>query len=109
MAARLVVSLLPLACLVYGAVAVATRGTWVSAVAGTLVAWFLWRRHRRARFAAYVFFSAVTVRSALTGRWATLAFAIAAVLVMQMPPALGAWPRLRPGKIRGGDDRMPPP
>ena len=30
-----------------------------------------------------------------------------AVLVLQTPPALAAWPRLRPGRVRG--DRMPPP
>jgi hypothetical protein len=89
-------------------VAVATRGVWISAVAATLIAWFLWRRHRRARFAAYVFFSAVAVRSVLTSRWPTLAFAIAAVLAMQTPAALAAWPRLRPGALRGGDRMREP-
>ena len=106
MASRIVVMLLPLACLVYGAVALGTRGAWLAAAAGALTAWLLGRRHARARFAAYIFFSAVAVRSALTGRWPTLAFAIAAVLVMQTPPALAAWPRLRPGRRPGRDDRM---
>ena len=109
MASRLVVALLPLACLVYGAVALGSRGAWVSAAAAALTAWFLGRRHARARFATYIFFSAVAVRSALTGRWPTLAFAIAAVLVMQTPPALAAWPRLRPGRRPGRDDRMRAP
>jgi hypothetical protein len=103
MGPRLVVALVPLACIAYGVAAVVTRGAWVSVVAATLVAWFLWRRYGRARFAAYVFLSAVALRSALTGRWPSLAFAIGAILVMQTPPALAAWPRLRPGAVRGGD------
>jgi hypothetical protein len=106
MAPRVVVVVLPLACLAYAAIALGAHGAWISAAAATLVAWWLWRRHRRARFAAYVFFSAVAVRSALTARWPTLAFALAAVLVMQAPPALVAWPRLRPGWRRRGGDRM---
>ena len=106
MASRLVVVLLPLACLMYGAAAIVTRGAWVSAVAATLIAWFLWRRYGRARFAAYVFLSAVALRSVMTARWPTLAFAVGAILVMQTPPALAAWPRLRPGAVRGGGDRM---
>jgi hypothetical protein len=106
MGPRLVVALVPLACIAYGIAAVVTRGAWVSAVAATLVAWFLWHRYGRARFAAYVFLSAVALRSALTGRWPSLAFAIGAILVMQTPPALAAWPRLRPGAVRGGGDRM---
>jgi hypothetical protein len=106
MASRLVVALLPLACLAYAAVAVGVRGAWLSAAAATLLAWLLWRRQRRARFAAYVFFSAVAVRSALTGRWPTLAFAVAMVLAMQTRPARAAWPRLRPGWRPSGGDRM---
>jgi len=109
MASRLVAALLPLACLVYAAVALGQRGAWLSAAAATLTAWFLWRRHRRARFAAYVFLSAVAVRSAVAARWPALAFAVAAVLVMQAPPAQAAWPRLRPGRLRAGDDRMRQP
>jgi hypothetical protein len=109
MASRVVVTLLSLACLVYGAVALGTRGAWLAAAAAALTAWFLGRRHRRARFAAYIFFSAVAVRSALTARWPTLAFAVAAVIVMQTPPALAAWPRLRPGRRPGRDDRMRAP
>ncbi len=106
MAPRVVVALVPLACLAYAAITLGVHGSWVSAAAATLIAWLLWRRHRRARFAAYVFFSAVAVRGALAARWPTLAFAVAAVLVMQTPPSLAAWPRLRPGWRRGGGDRM---
>ena len=106
MGPRLVVVLLPLACIAYGVVAVVTRGAWISIVAATVVAWLLWRRYGRARFAAYIFLSAVALRSALTARWPSLAFAIAAILVMQTPPARAAWPRLRLGAVRGGGDRM---
>lgn len=97
---------MPLACLAYAAITLGADGSWVSAAAAALVGWWLWRQHRRARFAAYVFFSAVAVRGVLTARWPTLAFAVAALLVMQTPPALTAWPRLRPGWRRGGGDRM---
>jgi hypothetical protein len=106
MTPRAIAVLLTLACLAYAAVTLGAHGPWLSAAAATLVAWWLWRRHRRARFAAYVFFSAVAVRSALTARWPTLAFAVAAVLVLQTPPALIAWPRLRPGWRPGDGDRM---
>ena len=107
MAFRLAVALLPPACVVYAAAALAWRHSWISAVAGALIALLLWWRHPRARFAAYVFFSAMAVRGALTAAWAPLAFAVLAVLVMQTPPARAAWPRLRPGRVRG--DRMPEP
>jgi hypothetical protein len=106
MVGRVVVLFAPLACLGYAAAGVSTRGAWLSAVAATLIAWLLWRRHRRARFAAYVYFTAVAVRAALLARWPTLAFAVAVVLVMQTPPALAAWPRLTPGLGRIRGDRM---
>ena len=98
---------LSIACVVYAAHALVWPHSWVSAVAGVLIAVFLWWRHPRARFAAYIFFSAMAIRSILTAAWATLAFAVAAVLLLQTPPALAAWPRLRPGRVRS--DRMPPP
>ena len=107
MASRLVVVLLPLACVAYAAEALAWRRSWVSAAAGVLIAVFLWQRHPRARFAAYVFFSAMAIRGMVTAAWTPLAFAVTAVLVLQTPPALAAWPRLRPGRVRS--DRMPGP
>ena len=107
MASRLVVVLLPLACVAYAAAALAWRHSWISALAAVLVAAFLWARHSRARFAAYIFFSAMAIRGALTAAWPALAFAVGAVLLMQTPAARAAWPRLRPGRVRG--DRMPPP
>jgi hypothetical protein len=105
--ARLVVALLPLACLAYGVTALAGRGAWLSALAAAVVAVLLWRRHPRARFAAYVFFSALALRAVLTGAWPTLAFAVAAVLLLQTRAARTVWPRLAPGRIRG--DKMPGP
>jgi len=42
--------------LVYAGIAVA-RHWWPSALMAPLLAVLLWRRHRRARFSAYVFFS----------------------------------------------------
>jgi len=107
MASRLVVVLLPLACVAYAAAALAWRHSWISAIAAVLVAAFLGARHSRARFAAYIFFSAMAIRGALTAAWPALAFAVGAVLLMQTPAARAAWPRLRPGRVRG--DRMPPP
>jgi hypothetical protein len=106
MSSRAVTLGLPLACLAYAAVALGGRRSLVAAVAATLVAGLLWRRHRRARFAAYVFFSALAIRAAATAAWPALAFAVAAVLVMQTPPARVAWPRLRPGWPPRRGDRM---
>ena len=107
MAARLVVALLPLACVAYAAAALAWRHAWVSAIAAVVIAVFLWARVPRARFAAYIYFSAMAIRGVLTAAWPAVAFAAAVVLLMQTPAARAAWPRLAPGRVRG--DRMPPP
>lgn len=82
--------------LAYSAVAL-TRGWWLSACAAPIVAWLLWRRHRRARFTAYIFFSVLTMRAALIGSWALGLFALAAIALLQLPAARRAWPRLTPG------------
>ncbi len=79
--------------LVYAGVAV-TRQWWPSAVIAPLVAALLWRRQARARFAAYVFFSVLAVRGALGAEWALVAYAAAAVGLMQTSAAAAAWPRL---------------
>jgi hypothetical protein len=91
--------------LVYALVALRQQ-RWGSALAAVIVASLLWRSHRRARFAAYVFFTAVAVRGVLTGVWALPLYAAIAVAAMQIPAARRAWPRLVPGRLRGGDDRM---
>ena len=93
--------LLSAALLVYAGLALGAARWWVSGLAALVIALLLWRRHPRARFAAYVFFSAVTVRGVLTRHWAALAFASLAVALMQTPAARRAWPRLRPGRTRG--------
>ena len=57
--------------LVYAAIA-ARESRWGSAVAACIVSALLWWSHRRARFAAYVFFTALAIRGALAGNWALL-------------------------------------
>ena len=105
----LVVVVLVTSLLVYSGVAI-TRQWWPSAVVAPLVAALLWRRHRRARFSAYVFFSVLAARGALTHVWALPVYALAAVALLQTPAARFAWPRLTPGRTRGDaalrDDRM---
>ena len=91
--------------LIYAAVAVRQQ-RWGSALAAVIVAALLARCHRRARFAAYVFFSALAVRGAVVGMWALPLYAGIALAAMQAPAARRAWPRLVPGRLRGGDDRM---
>lgn len=102
---RLVVALPPLACVVYAVVAGAARA-WLPAAAALVAGWLLWRRHPRARFAAYIFLSALALRAMTSGAWLTLAFAAGALLLLQAPPARAAWPRLTPGWSRDADDRM---
>ena len=93
----------------YGIVALARLHRWPSGVAALLVALLLWRRHPRARFSAYILFSAMAARAALAGDWPVLALAVAAIVVMQTPAAARAWPRLRPGVTRADSDRMARP
>ena len=83
--------------LVYAALAL-TAHRWVSGLAAPVVAALLWGRHRRARFSAYLFFSALALRGLVTGSWALVIFAGAAVLVLQTPAARRAWPRLIAGR-----------
>lgn len=104
---------LVVALVVYAGVA-ALAGWWLSALAAPVVAWLLWRRHPRARFAAYLLLSAVAVRAAATAAWPMLAFALAAIAVLQTRAAARAWPRLAPGRTRArlehdGGDRMARP
>jgi hypothetical protein len=91
--------LLPAALVLYAAVALVVLHRWPSGVMAPIVAWLLWRRHRRARFSAYILFSAMGARAAITGEWQVLAFAVVAVLVMQTPAAARAWPRLRSDRM----------
>jgi hypothetical protein len=100
--------------LVYAVVALAVRHWWISGAAAPVVAYLLWRSHPRARFAAYVFFSVVALRGAMGDSWGAAAYAVAAIVLLQTPAALRAWPRLRfgerPGRgPRGPGDRMARP
>lgn len=103
---RVVLVALPLACLGYAAVAVIHGRAWLSAAAAVVLAGLLWRRHPRARFAAYIFFSALALRALTSSGWPTLLFAGGAVLLLQAAPAKAVWPRLTPGWSRKPDDRM---
>lgn len=100
-----VVMALTASLVVYASVA-ATRHWWPSLVVAPIVATLLWRRHPRARFTAYVFFTVLAIRGTLTGVWLLPVYALAAVGVMQTGAARRAWPRLVPGWRRGPGDRM---
>ena len=91
---------LPVALLAYAVVAL-TQGWWLSAAVAPAVAWLLWRRHARARFTAYVFFSVMTARAIITATWPLAAFALGAIGALQLPSARRAWPRLTRGQPLG--------
>lgn len=104
-----VAALLAAALALYAGVA-AFAGWWLSALAAPVVAVLLWRRHPRARFAAYVFLSVVAARAAVAAAWPALAFAVAGIAVLQTRTATRAWPRLVPGRRRAAaGDRMARP
>ena len=92
----------PVVLMIYAGLALAT-GRWVSGLTAPVVAWLLWRRHRRARFSAYVLLSVIAARGAMTGAWWLVGGALVVIAVLQSPAAARAWPRIRPGF-----DRMPP-
>lgn len=101
--------LMPVTLVLYAIVALVWLHRWPSAVAALIVAALLWRRHPRARFSAYILFSVMAARAALTGDWRVFALAVAAIVVMQTPAAAPAWPRLRRGVARADSDRMARP
>ena len=86
---------LPASLLVYAVVAVFAARWWISGVVAPLLAALLWTRHPRARFAAYIFFTAAAARGLIRGAGPLTLFAVAAILVLQTPAARRAWPRLR--------------
>jgi hypothetical protein len=83
----------------YAVFALWTARWWISGLAAPLVALLLARRQARARFSAYVFFSVVAVRTAVTGHWGSTLFALGAIALMQTPAALRVWPRLVPFQL----------
>ena len=68
----------------------------VAPVVAALLAW----RHPRARFSAYVFFSALVFRGLVAGLWPLALFGGAGIVALQTPPARRVWPRLAPGRTR---------
>jgi len=86
----------PAALVAYAVIALA-RGRWLSGLAAPVVAWLLVRRHRRARFATYVFATVVLVRAAVTRDWWIGAGTLVVIALLQLPSAVREWPRIRPG------------
>jgi hypothetical protein len=86
-------------------------------LAAPYVAWLVWRRRPRARFAAYVFLTHETVRGLHFHRRDAVAAAILWVLLLQLPAARRWMPSLRPAEMRerwrrsltGGRSAMPEP
>lgn len=96
---RLVVVAVVGGLVVYAALALAAH-RWISGLAAPVVAALLAIRHPRARFSAYVFFSALAMRGLVAGAWPLALFAGAGIVVLQTPPARRAWPRLVAGTTR---------
>ena len=90
---------------VYAAIG-AYQHRWPSLIGGSVLVALLASAHRRARFAAYIFFTAVAIRGVVAGSWALPLYAGVVLLVMQTTPARRAWPRLVRGRLFGGDGRM---
>jgi glucose dehydrogenase len=69
-------------------------------LAAPYVAWLVWRRRPRARFAAYVFLTHEAVRGVHFHRWDAVAIAALWVLLLQLPSARRWMPSLRPAEMR---------
>ena len=100
-----VVSVVVGSLIAYAAVG-AYQHRWPSMVAASGVAVLLWCSHRRARFAAYIFFTAAAIRGVVAGAWVLPLYAGIVLALMQTAAARRAWPRLVRGRLREGDDRM---
>ncbi len=73
---------------------------WVAyGLAAPWVAGLLWRRHPRARFAAYVFLTHETVRGLHFGHRDAVAAAVVGVLLLQLPAARAWAPSVRPAEV----------
>jgi hypothetical protein len=83
-------------------------------LAAPYVAWLVWRRQPRARFAAYVFLTHEAVRGFHFHRHDAVALAALWVLLLQLPAARRFMPSLRPAEMRARwrrprSDSPPPP
>jgi hypothetical protein len=102
-AERVVVIAVAAALVVYAMFALSAH-RWISGLVAPGVAALLGWRHPRARFSAYVFFSALAFRGLVAGSWPLALFAGAGIVVLQTPPARRAWPRLVAGAMRSARD-----
>ena len=100
---RLVVVAVVGGLVVYAALALAAH-RFLSGLAAPVVAALLAMGHPRARFSAYIFFSALAVRGLVAGAWPLALFAGAGIVVLQTPPARRAWPRIAAGTTRSARD-----
>ena len=105
--ARFVTAALPVTLVVYAIIAALVLHRFISAAAALFVGVLLWRRHRRSRFSAYIFLSAIAARAVLTHVWPLAAFAAATIALLQLPAARRAWPGIH--RPRLNSDRMAPP
>ena len=76
-------------------------------LAAPWVAWLVWHRRPRARFAAYVFLTHEAVRGAHLRRWDAVALAGLSILLLQLPAARQWLPSLRPAEMRARWRRRP--
>src|SRR5947208_11135490 len=90
---------LPLALVAYACVALGVAHWWVSGLVAPYVAALLWRRHPRARFAAYVFLTHEAARGLHFGHWEAAAVAAGWLAVLQLPAARRWAPSLRPADV----------
>jgi hypothetical protein len=76
-------------------------------LAAPYVAWLVWCRHPRGRFAAYVFFTHEALRGVHLRRWDAVALAGLAILLLQLPAARRWLPSIRPAEMRDRWGRGP--
>jgi hypothetical protein len=74
--------------------------SWLAyGLAAPWVAALLWRRHDRARFAAYVFLTHEVLRGLPAGRWDAVAVGAVGIGLLQLPAARRWVPSLRPADV----------
>jgi hypothetical protein len=76
-------------------------------LAAPYLAWLVWRRHPRARFATYVFLTHEAVRGLHLRRWEAVLLAGFWILLLQLPAARRWLPPLRPAEMRARWRRRP--
>lgn len=69
-------------------------------LAAPYVGVLLWRRHPRARFAAYVFLTHEVVRGLHFRHWGAVGVALGWIALLQLPAARRYVPSVRPAEIR---------